>query len=238
MRSFQLPLKLPHLGICLYKILVCCFWLCVYMVFNQGIQHIIVIEETYTGFLLILKRDDQLKFHWGVNNLRAMVAGCFMSVTRTGNRVRWLVICLINQDPLIGQVLPVSLVQHQLILESSLVITVGMDQAGQLGQKACLQRYLSDTQGTSLQHLVLKTLWMVCINQSLQRPIHLFQSRVWSLQRPIHPFQSRVWNKEETHENQISLKWYQNNQWPHQNHRCNAMLCSLSLFQNISIFFC
>jgi len=39
------------------------------MVLNVGLKHVIVIKETYTGFLLMLKRDDQLKFQQGVNCL-------------------------------------------------------------------------------------------------------------------------------------------------------------------------
>ena len=105
----------------------------------------------------MLKRDDQLKFRGGVNSLQVMVASLFMAVTRNGNWVLWLVICLLNQDPVISQVLPASLVWHQLILENSLVTTVGMDQAGQLGKKR-LQRCLLVPQGISLQHPVYETL--------------------------------------------------------------------------------
>jgi len=44
-------------------------WLYVYMVLIVGLKHVIVIKETYTGFLLMLKRDDQLKFQQGVKCL-------------------------------------------------------------------------------------------------------------------------------------------------------------------------
>lgn len=51
---------------------------------SWNLKYDIFIEKTYTGFLLMFKRRNQLKYHQGANNLWAVMAEAFMLIMMKG----------------------------------------------------------------------------------------------------------------------------------------------------------
>jgi hypothetical protein len=58
--------------------------------------HAIFIEETYTGFLLMFKRRDLLKFHKRSNKLPAIVAEIFMAFVKKGSQFSGMAKCILK----------------------------------------------------------------------------------------------------------------------------------------------
>lgn len=152
----------------------------------------------------MLKRRDQLKCHWRVNNLWAIVADMSTAVMKKGKWFLWMANHFPKQGPT-SPLMLVSPIRPQWILEDSLVATSQMGQVGLGGQKGCLWRSLWLWWRRRFLHQLAKIPCLVCRNHSLQSCSH---------QR-----QSSPWNRRRDYRSLISLKWCQNSQWHHQNHR-------------------